>query len=207
MLCGGSERQLLCVRTAWLPRRNFSKYFGAAKSSGGSFHFQGPALRPCVEKQRSIHCTSISSSSTCDQTACALGMRALILNINASRRLTVGNPASILSCVHPSIRRFQHGSLRHGSSYASFRCTPLRLKPIQQRFYHASISNLDEPTIYALSTASGRAAIAVIRISGSACRQVLISVALLSTLSSPALDISSALPNGRIPQASPGKSA
>lgn len=41
----------------------------------------------------------------------------------------------------------------------------------RQRFY-SHHSHVDEPTIYALSTASGRAAIAVIRVSGPACRQV-----------------------------------
>ncbi|KAH6642681.1 tRNA modification GTPase mss1 mitochondrial precursor [Boeremia exigua] len=48
---------------------------------------------------------------------------------------------------------------------------PLRrpVSLVQRRQFH---SYLDEPTIYALSTASGKAAIAVIRISGPACRQV-----------------------------------
>lgn len=43
------------------------------------------------------------------------------------------------------------------------------LKAPKERLYHTSH---EEPTIYALSTANGRAAIAVIRVSGSACRQV-----------------------------------
>ncbi|KAF1939188.1 tRNA modification GTPase mss1 mitochondrial precursor [Clathrospora elynae] len=43
------------------------------------------------------------------------------------------------------------------------------LSGLQRRLYH---SNHDEPTIYALSTASGKAAIAVIRVSGPACRQI-----------------------------------
>ncbi|KAF2146128.1 uncharacterized protein K452DRAFT_305107 [Aplosporella prunicola CBS 121167] len=41
-----------------------------------------------------------------------------------------------------------------------------RLLPLQSRFLHRAS---DEPTIFALSTAAGRAAIAVIRISGPAC--------------------------------------
>ena len=48
-------------------------------------------------------------------------------------------------------------------------------EPRSRKLFHTQSSSLDrdgQPTIYALSTASGRAAIAVIRISGSACRQV-----------------------------------
>ncbi|KAF2878255.1 GTP-binding protein TrmE N-terminus-domain-containing protein [Massariosphaeria phaeospora] len=52
-----------------------------------------------------------------------------------------------------------------------------RLKPGQPRLHHSSyssalVANCAEPTIYALSTAPGKAAIAVIRISGPACSQV-----------------------------------
>ncbi|KAF2651650.1 P-loop containing nucleoside triphosphate hydrolase protein [Lophiostoma macrostomum CBS 122681] len=49
------------------------------------------------------------------------------------------------------------------------------LRPLtahQARHYHPSLFRNDEPTIYALSTALGRGAIAVIRISGPACRQI-----------------------------------
>lgn len=42
----------------------------------------------------------------------------------------------------------------------------------QRRFLHPSHTHVQEPTIYALSTAPGRAAIAVIRVSGPACKQV-----------------------------------
>ncbi|KAF1961097.1 P-loop containing nucleoside triphosphate hydrolase protein [Byssothecium circinans] len=42
----------------------------------------------------------------------------------------------------------------------------------QRRHSHLDGSHIDDPTIYALSTASGKAAIAVIRISGPACRQI-----------------------------------
>lgn len=45
----------------------------------------------------------------------------------------------------------------------------LTLKESQRRVYHA---NHEDSTIYALSTAPGKAAIAVIRISGPACNQV-----------------------------------
>jgi tRNA modification GTPase len=44
---------------------------------------------------------------------------------------------------------------------------------IQHRQLH---SHHEEPTIYALSTASGKAAIAVVRVSGPACRQVQLGV-------------------------------
>ncbi|UPX18482.1 mitochondrial splicing system protein [Ascochyta rabiei] len=50
-------------------------------------------------------------------------------------------------------------------------CRPLRwpVTLIQHRRFQ---SGVEEPTIYALSTASGKAAIAVIRLSGPACRQI-----------------------------------
>ncbi|KAF2267592.1 P-loop containing nucleoside triphosphate hydrolase protein [Lojkania enalia] len=46
------------------------------------------------------------------------------------------------------------------------------LGPPHTRLYHYDVFNREDPTIYALSTAPGRAAIAVIRISGPACRQI-----------------------------------
>ncbi|KAK7526492.1 mitochondrial GTPase [Phyllosticta citriasiana] len=45
-------------------------------------------------------------------------------------------------------------------------------RPRQSRAFHPSHSSSPEPTIYALSTAPGRAAIAVIRISGPACAHI-----------------------------------
>ncbi|KAF2855339.1 P-loop containing nucleoside triphosphate hydrolase protein [Plenodomus tracheiphilus IPT5] len=100
-------------------------------------------------------------------------MRSSISTVKSSHRLTVQRPS--LSFAHrvPSVGRFRHCLTGYGHHHASTsKYTPLRLKPIQQRSYHASNASFDEPTIYALSTASGRAAIAVIRISGSACRQI-----------------------------------
>ena len=46
------------------------------------------------------------------------------------------------------------------------------LSHLQCRLYQTEHVSCEEPTIYALSTASGRAAIAVIRVSGPACREV-----------------------------------
>ena len=54
----------------------------------------------------------------------------------------------------------------HGAPFHRVRPT---LREPQHRLYHA---DHDNSTIYALSTASGRAAIAVIRVSGPACKQV-----------------------------------
>ncbi|KAH9874857.1 hypothetical protein J1614_004344 [Plenodomus biglobosus] len=90
-------------------------------------------------------------------------MRALISTIKRSRRWTAPRPSCSLARTGLSIERLR---------YSSYKCTPPCLNAIQQPAYHASNPILDEPTIYALSTASGRAAIAVIRISGSACRQI-----------------------------------
>ncbi|KAK3111559.1 mitochondrial splicing system protein [Teratosphaeriaceae sp. CCFEE 6253] len=58
---------------------------------------------------------------------------------------------------------------QHSGPYV---CRQQRLAP-STRVRHASTHHRhDEPTIYALSTASGRAAIAIIRISGPACLQI-----------------------------------
>jgi hypothetical protein len=73
------------------------------------------------------------------------------------------------------IRRFQpHTGARrvftgNDASYLAQR--PLSL--LQHRTYQCISIHQNEPTIYALSTAPGKAAIAVIRVSGSACREVL----------------------------------
>ncbi|KAF2183875.1 P-loop containing nucleoside triphosphate hydrolase protein [Zopfia rhizophila CBS 207.26] len=46
------------------------------------------------------------------------------------------------------------------------------LRQLQRSLYHSSLNNQEDTTIYALSTASGKAAIAVIRISGPAYEQI-----------------------------------
>ncbi|KAF2119151.1 GTP-binding protein TrmE N-terminus-domain-containing protein [Lophiotrema nucula] len=71
------------------------------------------------------------------------------------------------SCSPASIGLLPHRRA-HGITYSPR--GPLSLS--QGRLHHSALSARDEPTIYALSTASGRAAIAVIRISGPACRQI-----------------------------------
>ncbi|CAI6333998.1 unnamed protein product [Periconia digitata] len=48
----------------------------------------------------------------------------------------------------------------------------LKIPPPGYRQLHSQAISVNEPTIYALSTASGKAAIAVVRISGPACRQI-----------------------------------
>jgi hypothetical protein len=47
-----------------------------------------------------------------------------------------------------------------------------QLRHAYRRHFHSKILHQEDTTIYALSTATGRAAIAVIRISGPACKQV-----------------------------------
>ncbi|KAI8943844.1 hypothetical protein NX059_001816 [Plenodomus lindquistii] len=97
-------------------------------------------------------------------------MRAIISTLYISRRLTVPTKLTRFACT--ASKASHHHSFGHALRHASHGHTPLHVKPIQQRSYHAGPLSFDEPTIYALSTASGRAAIAVIRISGSACRQI-----------------------------------
>jgi hypothetical protein len=82
------------------------------------------------------------------------------------------NP-SIQSRSRPCLIGIASRSL-HVTRILSLRHEPLHhvqrvLTTSQPRLYH---TDTEEPTIYALSTASGRAAIAVIRVSGPACRQV-----------------------------------
>ncbi|KAH9878796.1 hypothetical protein IAQ61_002070 [Plenodomus lingam] len=106
-------------------------------------------------------------------------MRATILTLKRGYSLSVSKP----SCYSPLARTVVSlgrvgcclagcGSHHVSSSSSFYSRTPSRLKPVHQRQYHASTPLHDDPTIYALSTAPGRAAIAVIRISGSACRQI-----------------------------------
>ena len=78
-----------------------------------------------------------------------------------------------------SLRRNQFGQFKAPYLLSTFSTCRLINAPLnhiqralrvpQPRLYHIAHH---EPTIYALSTAAGRAAIAVIRISGPACRQV-----------------------------------
>lgn len=91
-----------------------------------------------------------------------LGMRAIVSALNRTCYHNVRSP-----------------SIRFVCRYASLNASPTKALPLyrvqrtlresQRRLYHIDHG---EPTIYALSTASGRAAIAVIRVSGPACRQV-----------------------------------
>ncbi|KAF1834645.1 P-loop containing nucleoside triphosphate hydrolase protein [Decorospora gaudefroyi] len=85
-------------------------------------------------------------------------MRAFASLLRRSREFQSSRCHIPLSSVSHSLNGFR-GSSRcwHGPRHGHF------------RLYYADHY---EPTIYALSTASGKAAIAVIRISGSACRQI-----------------------------------
>ncbi|KAF2203668.1 P-loop containing nucleoside triphosphate hydrolase protein [Delitschia confertaspora ATCC 74209] len=58
------------------------------------------------------------------------------------------------------------------SPLGQFNTAPRHLRRYERRQYHSNISHQEDTTIYALSTATGRAAIAVIRISGPACKQI-----------------------------------
>jgi hypothetical protein len=97
----------------------------------------------------------------------ALGMRASTPSLRCCRRLLASRSRAALFSISLPPTEARPAFLGHGAHYLIQR--PLR--QLQRRTYHST--HHDEPTIYALSTASGKAAIAVIRISGSACRQVL----------------------------------
>lgn len=91
-----------------------------------------------------------------------LGMRAVASLITRIHGLTRQACAPTLSRSTSLVLAHPSHVLHHNGR------RPLSLP--QLRPYHSRLAG--EPTIYALSTASGKAAIAVIRISGPACKQV-----------------------------------
>jgi hypothetical protein len=134
---------------------------GVRKHFGGSPRFQwvlsaqGPPLRRRSEPRLLHHQRHVKARSS------ALGMRAFTLLSRSSRQVL---PRKNHSAAYLHLHRPCSSNARHAI------CPSMRpLSHGQHRHYHA---RFDEPTIYALSTASGKAAIAVIRISGPACRQV-----------------------------------
>lgn len=98
----------------------------------------------------------------------ALGMRASISSLQRIHQLC--SRRAIASLVRPVQLPIERSWLAHRHGVTPHKRRLLNLP--QSRSSHFTISDPDEPTIYALSTASGKAAIAVIRISGPACRQV-----------------------------------
>ena len=93
-------------------------------------------------------------------------MRALILSSLSS-----------VKKVSPLVSSAHRNGLFLSSFVSSRDAIPSRprgaVRASQVRHYHFDgTHNTDEPTIYALSTATGKAAIAVVRVSGPACRQV-----------------------------------
>jgi hypothetical protein len=96
----------------------------------------------------------------------ALGMRASTPSLRCCRRLLASRSRAALFSISLPPAETRPAFLGHGAHYLIQR----PLSQLQRRTCHST--HHDEPTIYALSTASGKAAIAVIRISGSACRQV-----------------------------------
>jgi hypothetical protein len=117
-------------------------------------------------------------------------MRALISSVRSSRQLlwTRSHYAAAFS-----VRRLS--SSDRGALRAPPSCTWQA-----SRRYHAQIQSLEEPTIYALSTASGRAAIAVIRISGPACKQVHPPCIFSECMLMNAVDIPRAVPIDHLPK-------
>lgn len=71
-----------------------------------------------------------------------------------------------------SRRRVSTGRSSIIASSPATRCPQLRLSAAQERSVSGIRHAYDEPTIYALSTAPGRAAIAIIRISGKQCLNI-----------------------------------
>jgi hypothetical protein len=100
----------------------------------------------------------------------ALGMRASIRSFRCRHPSRLISKLPALSSHHSIPIEAGRACLYNGSHHSIEQ--PLSL--LHRREYHPTAFCQDEPTIYALSTASGKAAIAVIRVSGAACRQVLL---------------------------------
>ncbi|ORY10269.1 GTP-binding protein TrmE N-terminus-domain-containing protein [Clohesyomyces aquaticus] len=96
-------------------------------------------------------------------------MRASILSPLNLNQLPSATSALFRTCRSPLIAAPANWAHRFDATPRSKRRL---LSLAHRRLHHPSLARHDEPTIYALSTASGRAAIAVIRISGSACKQI-----------------------------------
>jgi hypothetical protein len=127
----------------------------------------GPSARAfCGEGAN--HRPANNRTPPCDNPI-ALGMRALTSSLRCCHQLiqSRSRAASFSIALPPA------GARQAGSGHGAHRSIQRPLSLLQHRRYHYAHTPQDEPTIYALSTASGKAAIAVIRISGSACRQVL----------------------------------
>jgi hypothetical protein len=151
------------------------RYYCRAEGVGGEAHnvknkicgsprFLDSAQAP-AERNRRCPIKLHINSSRCGNLFIALGMRAVISSLSRNRLITPRvHRASLLQ-----ISTFANGpqrSLLCRSPHHGYQHT---LNASQYHVYHSSH---DEATIYALSTASGRAAIAVIRVSGSGCREV-----------------------------------
>ncbi|KAF2271394.1 P-loop containing nucleoside triphosphate hydrolase protein [Westerdykella ornata] len=94
-------------------------------------------------------------------------MRALVSSL---RRICTASPRLLsINGVSPAQIRRDCALLYHGAALSDDR-RPLTRN--RRHLYHLASSSHDDTTIYALSTASGKAAIAVIRVSGPACRQI-----------------------------------
>ena len=135
-----------------------SKTFWRAIQDFGGSAAQGPLLRRRSEPQR-VQCKHHQHVNVSRR---ALGMRVVIPPFRSSRQY--------LRQIHRSattlcLRRLSTSPARHVFQRSMRR-------PMSHTQYRHCHSQVEEPTIYALSTASGKAAIAVIRISGPACRQV-----------------------------------
>jgi hypothetical protein len=106
----------------------------------------------------------------------ALGMRALISSSRCHCRSTSFRLFRAYPNRHHWPRYISRAFLQDGPQHTQ---QPLRL--LHRHPYHSTPISYEEPTIYALSTASGKAAIAVIRVSGPACTQVLRPIRLPTT--------------------------
>lgn len=104
---------------------------------------------------------------SCDS-AVLPGMRAAILSFRNTHQ------ASFISLKQSPVQSLQLpiGRLSCPRRHVALNHQRRALSPQHVRSYRLGIVNRDEPTIYALSTAAGKAAIAVIRVSGPACRLV-----------------------------------
>lgn len=89
------------------------------------------------------------------------------------RALRLGGRSSCQCLVYGGLLQHRLLSVR-AKGFAKVRASarPFAAKKLSRQRPYTSLTSHDEPTIYALSTAAGRAAIAIVRISGTACVDV-----------------------------------
>jgi tRNA modification GTPase len=126
----------------------------------------GPSQHRLPSSNVLIQCTYLHLQSYSLSTE---GMLVQSARLRNSKRLLGATRSCSLSGVRP--RRFLRTTNQHALDSRSSPATPLPRGPSRSSHFSSTLRG-DESTIYALSTAPGRAAIAIVRCSGPACLHI-----------------------------------